>query len=86
MKRMMDDDDEVMGEPVFELLTRDGKPIVAGSYFMHPPLRQRDIRMDDAVPNRVIVTSTDGREWYTDDMPPTGKATLLLQPLPSEQT
>jgi hypothetical protein len=36
---MADDDDEVLGEPTFEMLVRDGQPIIAGSYFMHPPLR-----------------------------------------------
>ncbi len=74
------DEEEVLGEPVFELLVRDGKPVVAGSYYMHPPLRQKSARVDDAVPGRVVVTTADGSDWYADDVPQTGKATVRLRP------
>jgi hypothetical protein len=75
------DDDEVLGEPTFELLVRDGLPVIAGSYFMHPPLRQRSAGLDSSVPGRVVVTATNGSRWYVDDIPSTGSATLRLRPL-----
>lgn len=74
-------DDEVLGEPTFEMLVRDGQPVIAGSYFMHPPLRQQSARFDDAVPGRLVVTTTVGTVWYADDIPPTGTSTIRLQPL-----
>jgi hypothetical protein len=81
---MSDDDEEVQGEPEFEMLVRDGKPVIAGSYFMHPPLRQRSVEFDSTVPGRLIVTATNGSRWYADDLPPTGQATVRLQPLPDD--
>src|SRR3954469_4007892 len=78
------DDEEVLGEPVFEMLVRDGQPVIAGSYFMHPPLRQQSAGFDSAVPGRLIVTATHGSRWYGDDIPPTGMATIRLRPLPAD--
>ena len=78
------DDDEVLGEPTFEMLVRDGQPVIAGSYFMHPPLRQQSAAFDTTVAGRLIVTATNGSEWYVDDIPSTGLATVRLQPLPSD--
>jgi hypothetical protein len=75
------DDEEVLGEPVFEMLVRDGQPVIAGSYFMHPPLRQHSADFDTTVPGRLIVTATNGSTWYADDIPPTGLATVRLHPL-----
>ena len=63
------DDDEVLGEPVFEMLLRDGQPVIAGSYFMHPPLRQQSAAFDSSVPGRLVVTATNGSRWYADDLP-----------------
>jgi hypothetical protein len=78
------DDDEVLGEPTFEILVRDGQPVIAGSYFMHPPLRQRSAEFDSSDPGRLIVTATNGSRWYADDIPSTGPATVRLRPLPSD--
>jgi hypothetical protein len=78
------DDDEVLGEATFEILVRDGQPVIAGSYFMHPPLRQRSAGFDSSVPGRLVVTATNGSRWYVDDIPSTGSATIRLRPLPSE--
>ena len=78
------DDDEVLGEPVFEMLVRDGQPVIAGSYFMHPPLRQQSAGFDNSVPGRLIVTATNGSRWYADDLPSTGQVTVRLQPLPAD--
>jgi hypothetical protein len=75
------DEDEVLGEPTFEMLVRAGQPVIAGSYFMHPPLRQQSARFDDAIPRRLLVTTTVGTVWYADDVPPTGVTTIRLQPL-----
>jgi hypothetical protein len=78
------DDDEVLGEPTFEMLVREGQPVIAGSYFMHPPLRQQSADFDSSVPGRLIVTATNGSKWYVDDIPTTGTATIRLLPLPSD--
>jgi hypothetical protein len=78
------DDDEVLGEPTFEMLVREGQPVIAGSYFMHPPLRQQSADFDSSVPGRLIVTATNGSKWYVDDIPATGTATIRLLPLPSD--
>ena len=75
------DDDEVLGEPVFEMLLRDGQPVIAGSYFMHPPLRQRSAVFDSSHPGRLVVTATNGSQWYADDLPTTGQVTVRLRPL-----
>lgn len=78
------DDDEVLGEPVFEMLLRDGQPVIAGSYFMHPPLRQQSAAFDSSIPGRLVVTATNGSRWYADDLPSTGQVTVRLHPLPSD--
>src|SRR4051794_18725562 len=44
---LLPEDDEVLGEPSFEILVRDGEPIVSGSYFIHPPLRAVDAEWDE---------------------------------------
>jgi hypothetical protein len=74
-------EDEVLGEPTFEMLMRDGQPVIAGSYFMRPALRQQSARFDEAIPGRLLVTTTLGTVWYADDVPATGVATIRLQPL-----
>lgn len=81
---MSDEDEEVQGEPEFEMLVRDGKPVIAGSYFMHPPLRQQSVEFDSTVPGRLIVTATNGSRWYADNLPATGQATVRLEPLPDD--
>jgi hypothetical protein len=78
------DDDEVLGEPVFEMLVRDGQPVISGSYFMHPPLRQKSVGFDDSVQGRLIVTATNGSKWYADDLPCTGLVTVRLLPLTTD--
>lgn len=79
-----DHDEEVQGEPVFEMLLRDGQPVIAGSYFMHPPLRQKSAGFEPSNPGRLIVEATNGSRWYADDLPQSGQVTVLLQRLPAD--
>ena len=43
---MLDEDEEILGDPSFQMWVRDGEPIVSGSYFMHPPLRAKSAQWD----------------------------------------
>ena len=75
------DDEEVLGEPSFELRLRDGEPQVSGCYFMHPVLHVESVMWDDRQPHRILVTADDGSHWYADHVQRTGTANVVLRPL-----
>ena len=74
----LDEDEEVLGEPSFQMWVRDGVPVVSGSYFMHPPLRARSAEWDPEVPGRLIVRASDGTLWSADDVSQAGGVTAHL--------
>jgi len=81
---MFDDhDDEVLGEPSFELRLRDGEPQVSGCYFMHPVLHVEDVAWDDQLPQRILVTADDGSRWFADHVERVGTTNVVLHPLPA---
>ena len=75
---MLDEDEEILGEPSFQMWVRDGVPVVSGSYFMQPPLRARSAEWDAEVPKRLIVRASDGTLWSAEDVPLTGGVTATL--------
>jgi hypothetical protein len=72
------DDEEVLGEPRFELRLKDGEPQVSGCYFMHPVLLAEHVEWDEHHPHRILVTASDGSRWYADDVTRTGVVSALL--------
>lgn len=78
---MHEDDEEIFGEPSFELRLRDGEPLVSGCYFMHPVLQVQTAEWDDVRPDRLLVTATDGSKWYADGVPRVGKVNVVLTPM-----
>ena len=76
-----DDDEEVLGEPAFELRLRNGEPQVSGCYFMHPVLQVQDAAWDDDRPDRILVTATDGSRWFADNVGRQGVTNVRLHPL-----
>ena len=75
------EEEEPIGNPSFELFVRDGRPIVSGSYFLHPPLRAVQADWDPRDSTRVIVRADDGSEWYADDVPHEGRVSVVLHPV-----
>ena len=74
------DEEEALGVPSFEILVRDGEPVVSGSYFLHPPLRAVSAEWDTGDPDRLLVRADDGSDWYATNVPRTGLANVVLQP------
>ena len=72
------DDDEVMGEPSFELRLRDGEPQVSGCYFMHPVLHVAEVTWDESRGDRILVTADDGSRWFADKVGRVGVANVVL--------
>lgn len=77
----IEEEEEVLGTPSFEVLVVDGEPIVSGSYFMAPPLYMRKAEWDSAEPDKLIVIASDGSEWFATGVAKKGRANVLLQPL-----
>ena len=77
---MLDEDEEILGEPSFQMWVRDGVPVVSGCYFMHPPLRASSAEWDPEVAGRLIVRASDGTLWSAEDVPLAGGVTALLHP------
>jgi len=75
---MLDEDEEILGEPSFQMWVRDGVPVVSGCYFMHPPLRARTAEWDPEVAGRLVVRASDGTLWSAEDVPLAGGVTTLL--------
>jgi hypothetical protein len=78
---LLPEDDEVLGEPSFEILVRDGEPIISGSYFIHPPLRAVDAEWDQQQPGRLLVRADDGSVWCAEDVPRAGAVSVQLRPV-----
>ncbi|MDV7241641.1 MULTISPECIES: hypothetical protein [Rhodococcus] len=78
---LLDDDEDVFGTPSFEMLVRDGVPIVSGSYFIHPPLRAKSADWDPGRADRLVVHASDGSIWAAEDVPLSGTVTVCLQPI-----
>jgi hypothetical protein len=78
---MLDEDEEILGNPSFQMWVRDGEPIVSGSYFMHPPLRAKSAHWDPKVPSRLLVRASDGTLWAAEDVQMTGGVTAHLHPV-----
>ncbi|PXX01665.1 hypothetical protein [Mycolicibacterium moriokaense] len=78
---LLDDTEEVLGEPSFELLIKDGVPVVSGSYFIQPPLSAVSAEWDAAHENRLNVRANDGSEWIADNVPRSGRVSVVLHPV-----
>jgi hypothetical protein len=76
-----DDEEEVLGEPTFELRLRDGKPQVSGCYFMYPVLQVDRAVWDEGRPDRILVTADDGSRWFADNVGRHGVTNVKLHPL-----
>ena len=76
-----EEEEEALGIPAFEMLVRDGRPIVSGSYFLHPPLRAVEAHWDAQDPTRLQVRADDGSDWYATDVPRTGRVSVPLHPV-----
>lgn len=77
----LEEEEQTLGTPSFEVLVRDGRALATGTYFMVPPLYMRQARWSDDVPDRLIITASDGSTWYADKVPRNGKANVVLHPL-----
>jgi hypothetical protein len=77
---LLQEDEETLGEPSFEIWVRDGEPIASGSYFVQPPLRAVTAVWDSARPDRLLVRADDGTEWFAEDVPRTGGVSVRLRP------
>jgi hypothetical protein len=76
-----EEEEEALGLPTFELLVRNGEPVVSGSYFLQPPLRATSADRDAEDASRLIVRADDGSTWLATDVPTTGLATIVLKPV-----
>jgi hypothetical protein len=75
------EEEEALGEPSFEMLVRDGQPVVSGSYFLHPPLRAVQAAWDPADRTLLRVRADDGSDWYAENVPLTGSINVVLHPV-----
>jgi hypothetical protein len=78
---LMIEEEEVLGDPSFELWVRNGEPVVSGCYFVQPPLRAVSAEWSSTSARRIIVQASDGSEWFADDVPTEGTATVVLAPV-----
>ncbi len=77
---LLQEDEEILGDPSFEILVRNGEPIVSGSYFVHPPLRAVRAEWDPERPDRLLVRADDGTDWFADPVPRSGAVNVRLRP------
>jgi hypothetical protein len=75
------EEEEPIGNPSFELLVRDGRAVVSGSYFLHPPLRAVEADWDPQDSSRLLVRADDGSAWYATDVPLEGRVSVVLHPV-----
>ena len=74
-KELPPEEEEPIGNPSFELYVR------SGSYFLHPPLRAVQAEWDPLNDDRLVVRADDGSEWYAEDVPHEGRASVVLHPI-----
>ena len=77
---LLQEEEEMLGDPSFELWVRDGEPIVSGSYFLQPPLRAVHAEWDPEDPDTLRVCADDGTEWYACGVHRTGSVNVVLRP------
>jgi hypothetical protein len=77
---LLHEEEEMLGDPSFEIWVREGTPVVSGSYFLHPPLRAVSAEWDAERAGRLLVKADDGTDWVADDVPQTGSVTVVLRP------
>jgi hypothetical protein len=77
----IEDEEEVLGTPTFEVLVHDGEPIVSGTYYMAPPLYMREASWDPDQRDRLRVTASDGTAWYAERVPQQGRVNVVLRPV-----
>ena len=77
----MHEDEEIFGQPSFELRIRDGEPLVSGCYFMYPVIQVQAAEWDAVQPDRILVTANDGSKWYADNVPRVGVVNVVLSSL-----
>jgi hypothetical protein len=75
------EEEEALALPSFELLVRDGEPVVSGSYDLHPPLRAVRAEWDANEPRRLNVRADDGSDWYALGVPRAGRVNVILHPV-----
>lgn len=75
------EEEEVLGEPSFELWVRNGEPVVSGAYFMLPPLVASAAEWDPSDPHRILVRADDGTEWFAENVPLDRAVSVVLQPV-----
>lgn len=75
------EEEEALALPSFEILVRDGEPVVSGSYFLHPPLRAVAAEWDPDDPTRLVVRADDGSDWDAHGVPRTGAVNVVLTPV-----
>jgi len=78
---LLPEEEEVLGDPSFELWVRDGEPVVSGSYFLHPPLRATEAHWDPTDRHRLLVRADDGSEWFAADVSLSGSVNVVLHPV-----
>jgi hypothetical protein len=78
---LLHEEEEILGDPSFELWVRDGEPVVSGSYFLHPPLRAVEAQWDARDPHRILVRADDGTDWFAAGIPLTGSVNVVLHPV-----
>jgi len=77
----LEDDEDVLGSPSFQVLVRDGEALVSGCYFMNPIIQMQAATWDPEQSHRLLVTASDGSRWYADDAPRKGQASVELTEL-----
>jgi len=78
----LEEEEQTLGTPTFEVLVRDGRPLVSGSYYMAPPLYMREAEWDGGEPGkRLLVKASDGSRWYAENVALQGPVNVLLKPL-----
>ncbi|MGX7678449.1 hypothetical protein ACSMXN_06095 [Jatrophihabitans sp. DSM 45814] len=77
----LDEEEEVLGDPSFEMWVLDGKPMISGCYFMIPPLTAVRASWDAKRPDHLLVRASDGSDWEATDVPLSGSISVVLSPI-----
>jgi len=76
----LEEEEQVLGTPSFEVLVHDGRALATGTYFMVPPLYMRKAQWSTEVPDQLVIIASDGSTWCADNVPRVGKANVVLRP------